>query len=116
MKLASNIKLDVLKLKNTTQEYIAYVILHEMYHGYPNILGISKTLANDHNLFSSYHHQFKTQLQALFPHLTNAQLNALSWAGQQTTVGWTSLSATEKADILATIKTFINGTSGTKCP
>ena len=110
------LRLDSSKLKSTTQEFIAYAILHELYHGYLEVLGIDASVVNDHNLFNSYHHQFKTQLQALFPHLSNTQLNALSWAGQQSTVGWASLSPAERADILATINAFQNGTVGTICP
>lgn len=105
-------------LTNSSQEYIAVSLFHEILHA--NFAAMSRTSGlNDHTIMAStYMNALASTLREIFPQLSQSDAEALSWGGLGSTTAWQNLVQSDPnkaAQIVAVNEKHKKGQLGTKC-
>lgn len=116
------ITLNKAGMANSSREYVASTILHEMIHGFFDANG-QQPLSDQNNI----HHQVMANeyiakmadaLMKLFPTLPSSDATALAWGGLTETIAWKNLqisNPTKANSILATANRYHTGILGVFC-
>ncbi|PSL47514.1 hypothetical protein CLV51_102371 [Chitinophaga niastensis] len=111
------ITLNTTDLKNSSKEYVAATILHEVIHGYFRAVNENKLLDhNDMGLF--YIDKMAAGIKEVYPTISNDDATALAWGGVHESYAWSELVRKDPAaakKILDTNTKYKAGTSGIKC-
>lgn len=111
--LSYYINLDT-KLSNTSKEFRALVMLHEMYHGYLYVKGFDVNNNYNHSLFMTLRSHLANEVKLLFPNLSQTDADALSWFGLHETIPYMNKSPGEKYVIDSIIRRYRIPTNANK--
>ncbi|MFB6456301.1 hypothetical protein ACE38W_13595 [Chitinophaga sp. Hz27] len=105
------------KRNNSSQEYIAATIYHEIVHALLFAKYKNPDEVRDHieMSFGSYFETQVNSLRSLFPNLSYSDAKKLVWIGLEDTQEYLNLSVDEKNDIQIFAGKHKNGTAGTNC-
>jgi len=110
-----DITLNPTILAGSSKEFIAATIIHEAFHAY---LRSSQTILNQHvDMARNYLAVMEQDLISMFPNMSQADAQALTWAGLETDAGslYSSLSDMQKSIMQSTNDNYKKGLSGQKC-
>lgn len=104
-------------LSTASIEYFTRTMLHEALHGALLTNGTAWDNIIQHNEIANlYRSSIATELQLLFPYLSQSEVDALSWEGLGGTSAWDALTDTQKTDIVDILDGFKKGGgSGHRC-
>lgn len=112
-----SIRLNLKVLQGSSREFIASTIMHEIVHGYLDIINKTYTEGLDHNIMATdYVNSFQSALQSMYG--TDAsEANALGWGGLHNTDKWSQMlsgNVENTNNILNINQEHMKGSAGTK--
>ncbi|SHM58787.1 hypothetical protein SAMN05444266_10998 [Chitinophaga jiangningensis] len=105
-------------IANGSREYIAATILHELIHGYFFVkYNVYNNNPWDHGQMAgdSFFNSMVLALQEMYPGISLADAQSLTWRGLEETPQYQALSLAQKQSIQSIAGKYRNGELGTKC-